>query len=55
MTKLAILYARVNTGGHVEEGFRLRQQMEALRDWAGAQGYEILEEVERTPVITGQA
>jgi site-specific DNA recombinase len=46
MTKGAILYARVSTRGQAEEGFSLRQQIEALRDWAGAQGYEILEEVE---------
>jgi site-specific DNA recombinase len=46
MTKRAILYARVSTRGQAEEGFSLRQQMEAMRGWAGAQGYEILEEIE---------
>ncbi len=40
-----ILYARVSTRGQVDKGYSLRQQMEALRTYAGQRGYEVLAEV----------
>jgi site-specific DNA recombinase len=46
MTKTAVLYARVSTRGQAETGYSLRQQIEALRGWAEAEGYEISEEIE---------
>jgi site-specific DNA recombinase len=42
----AILYARVSTDEQVRRGFSLAQQLEALRDFAAREGYEVLEEVE---------
>jgi site-specific DNA recombinase len=36
----------VSTRGQAEEGYSLRQQIEALRTWCGSEGYEVLEEVE---------
>ncbi len=41
-----ILYARVSTREQAESGFSLRQQLERLREYAAAQGYEVLEAVE---------
>ncbi len=41
----AVLYARVSTRGQAEKGYSLRQQMEALRDHAAREGYEVLAEV----------
>jgi site-specific DNA recombinase len=41
----AILYARVSTDEQARSGYSLAQQMEALRDYAVREGYEILEEV----------
>lgn len=41
----AVLYARVSTEEQVRSGYSLAQQMEALRDHATREGYEILEEV----------
>jgi site-specific DNA recombinase len=41
----AILYARVSTKEQAEGGYSLRQQLEALREWAETAGYEVLEEV----------
>ena len=44
-SKSAILYARVSTDEQARSGFSLAQQMEALRDYAASEGYEVLEEV----------
>src|ERR687886_680430 len=43
--KQAILYCRVSTDEQVRSGFSLAQQMEAVREYANREGYEILEEV----------
>src|SRR3954453_10434980 len=43
--KQAILYARVSTEEQAHSGFSLAQQMEALREYAAREGYEVLEEV----------
>jgi len=43
--KKVILYARVSTEEQVRSGYSLAQQIEALRDYATREGYEILEEV----------
>jgi site-specific DNA recombinase len=45
-TRTAILYARVSTRAQSEEGYSLRQQVATLRQWAEAEGYEVLEAVE---------
>ena len=44
--KRAILYARVSTDEQARSGYSLAQQMEALREYAADEGYEVLEEVE---------
>jgi site-specific DNA recombinase len=44
--KRAILYARVSTDEQARSGYSLAQQLEALRDYAKREGYEILEEVQ---------
>src|SRR5215210_4885688 len=41
----AILYARVSTDEQARTGYSLAQQLEALREYAAREGYEILEEV----------
>jgi site-specific DNA recombinase len=41
----AILYAPVSTQEQARSGYSLAQQMEALREYVGCEGYEILEEV----------
>src|SRR5918996_616656 len=41
----AILYARVSTDEQARSGYTLAQQIEALRDYAAREGYEVLEEV----------
>src|SRR5918995_513331 len=41
----AILYARVSTDEQARRGFSLAQQLEALREYASREGYEVLEEV----------
>ena len=41
----AILYARVSTAEQARSGYSLAQQIEALRQHAGREGYEVLEEV----------
>ena len=41
----AILYTRVSTDEQARSGYSLAQQMEALREYADQEGYEILEEV----------
>ena len=43
--KRAILYARVSTEEQARSGYSLAQQMEALREYAAREGYEVLEEV----------
>src|SRR5215217_331696 len=43
--KRVILYARVSTDEQVRSGYSLAQQMEALREYAAREGYDILEEV----------
>jgi site-specific DNA recombinase len=43
--KRAVLYARVSTDEQACSGYSLAQQIEALRDYAANEGYEILEEV----------
>jgi site-specific DNA recombinase len=44
--KRAILYARVSTDEQARSGYSLAQQIEALREYAAREGYEILEEVQ---------
>jgi site-specific DNA recombinase len=44
--KRAILYARVSTDEQARTGFSLAQQLEALREYAAREGYEVLEEVQ---------
>src|SRR5215212_1324181 len=44
--KRAILYARVSTDEQARSGYSLAQQIEALREYAAREGYEILEEIE---------
>src|SRR5918912_253601 len=41
----AILYARVSTDEQARTGYSLAQQLEALRQYAAREGYEILAEV----------
>src|SRR5829696_9253049 len=43
--KWAILYARVSTDEQARSGYSLAQQLEALREYAIREGYEVLEEV----------
>ncbi|MDP9457485.1 MAG: recombinase family protein [Actinomycetota bacterium] len=43
--KTAVLYARVSTEEQARSGYSLAQQIEALRDHAEREGYEVLEEV----------
>jgi site-specific DNA recombinase len=43
--KRIILYARVSTEEQARSGYSLAQQLEALREYATREGYEILEEV----------
>jgi site-specific DNA recombinase len=43
--KRAILYARVSTDEQARHGYSLAQQLEALREYAAREGYEVLEEV----------
>jgi site-specific DNA recombinase len=43
--KRAILYARVSTDEQARSGYSLAQQLEALREYATREGYEVLEEV----------
>src|SRR5215213_6547342 len=40
-----ILYARVSTDEQARSGYSLSQQLEALREYAAREGYEILDEV----------
>jgi site-specific DNA recombinase len=41
----AVLYARVSTDEQARSGYSLAQQIEALREYASREGYEVLEEV----------
>jgi site-specific DNA recombinase len=41
----AVLYARVSTEEQAKSGYSLAQQMEALRQYAAREGYEVQEEV----------
>jgi len=41
----AILYARVSTDEQARSGYSLSQQLEALREYAAREGYEILDEI----------
>jgi site-specific DNA recombinase len=43
--KRAILYARVSTDEQARSGYSLAQQLEALREYAAREGYEVLEEI----------
>lgn len=43
--KRSILYARVSTEEQARSGYSLAQQMQALREYADREGYEVLEEV----------
>ena len=43
--KRAVLYARVSTDEQARSGYSLAQQIEALRDHAAREGFEVLEEV----------
>jgi site-specific DNA recombinase len=43
--KRTILYARVSTDEQARSGYSLAQQLEALREYAAREGYEVLEEV----------
>jgi site-specific DNA recombinase len=42
----AILYARVSTDEQARSGYSLAQQIEALREYADRESYEVLEEVQ---------
>src|SRR3712207_5931577 len=44
-SKKAILYARVSTDEQARSGYSLAQQIEALREYAAREEYEVLEEV----------
>src|SRR5829696_3273663 len=44
-SKRAILYARVSTEEQAKKGYSLAQQLEALREHAAREGFEVLEEV----------
>jgi site-specific DNA recombinase len=44
-SRKAILYARVSTEEQAKSGYSLAQQIEALREYAAREGYEVLEEV----------
>ena len=41
--KMAVLYARVSTDDQARSGYSLAQQMEALREYAAREGFEVLE------------
>jgi site-specific DNA recombinase len=43
--KRAILYARVSTEEQARSGYSLARQVEALKEYAAREGYEVLEEV----------
>jgi site-specific DNA recombinase len=41
--KKVILYTRVSTDEQARSGYSLAQQLEALRQYAAQEGYEVLE------------
>jgi site-specific DNA recombinase len=41
----AVLYARVSTDEQARSGYSLRQQIEALREHAAREGYDVIEEI----------
>ena len=41
----AVLYARVSTDEQARSGHSLAQQIEAFKEYAAREGYEVLEEV----------
>jgi site-specific DNA recombinase len=43
--KRTILYARVSTDEQARSGYSLAQQIEALREYATREGFEVLEEI----------
>jgi predicted site-specific integrase-resolvase len=43
--KRAVLYTRVSTDEQARSGYSLAQQLEALRDYAAREGYEVLQEI----------
>ena len=43
--KRAILYARVSTDEQARSGYSLAQQLEALREYAAREGYEVIEAI----------
>ncbi len=43
--RAVLLYTRVSTAEQASKGFSLSQQEDALREFAGSEGYEILEVV----------
>jgi site-specific DNA recombinase len=45
-SRRAILYSRVSTDEQASSGYSLAQQLEALREYAAREGYEVLEEVQ---------
>ena len=51
--KRAILYTRVSTDEQARSGYSLAQQIEALREYAAREGYEVLEEIQ-TPDRAGR-
>ncbi len=44
-SKQAILYTRVSDNEQAKKGYSLADQTDALRKWAVAEGYEVLEEI----------
>ena len=52
--KKAIHYARVSSDDQVR-GYSLDQQIRALREWASAEGYEVLEEVRDELIAASEA
>lgn len=44
-SRRAVLYARVSTGGQAQKGYSIPQQLEALREYAAKEGYEVIKEV----------
>jgi site-specific DNA recombinase len=44
--KRAILYARVSTDEQARTGYSLAQQLEALREYAAREGFQVLEEIQ---------
>ena len=52
--KRAILYARVSTDEQARSGYSLAQQLEALREYAVREGFEVLEQ-DRTPDVVADS